>query len=298
MKRGISLVTSLMMTSSVFGGALSQAFIANPAAIVSAASEKPLIGLGNAENKGTTKIGYGQKNVSIPVIINAAKLAAMKAEVSVTSNVEGEANPVIKNIRGAGIPDFTIGVDKGNRRLFLWNDPNAENKTFDDYKIAYIDIELPYDSVTSKESTYTLKINTAKLQASDHDMTPGYAFDTEGSDLEEVIAFNDNVNSGYKLSFTKLGTDGKWHPAGKKMGVNPGETVKIGLDITSPAISGLKYKYEMDERLTFKSFECAELQTVNSHQVKISQTLFGMLLVKQTRQVSHLKKLHTLQHLM
>ena len=80
MKRGLSLLTSLMMTASVFGGAASQAISFNSIAVVSAADAKPVMNVGKPEFAGTTMVPVGAKKVSIPVSITSSDLLAMYYE--------------------------------------------------------------------------------------------------------------------------------------------------------------------------------------------------------------------------
>ncbi|MBE6852771.1 MAG: hypothetical protein E7505_04770 [Ruminococcus sp.] len=266
MKRGISLVTSLMMTASVVGGAVSQAFVTSPVTVVSAAAVQPTIGIGKTDFAGTTTVAYGVKKVSVPVIVNATDLAAMKVRVVVTSNTEGEADPVITGIRQAGIPVITEGAPKGNERFFLWNSDMTDGETIvvptlNQEVIAYVDIELPYDNVTSINSTYTVEIDAEKLDGSDVAETEGYSFNIAESDLKEVIAFNSNIDESYELDFSSKGADDKWHIVNSgKLAVKPGAVVPVGLEITCPAVElgAMKYTFAVDNGAKIVGFDTSE----------------------------------------
>ena len=247
-KKGISLITSLMMTASVIGGPVSQAFVLNPVAVVSAAAEKPVIGIGDSAFKGTTKISYGTKKVKIPVVITATDLCAVVMDVQVKSDKDGEADPIISDVTNG---EYSVSVSEapGSTKRIIWTTPDKENDSpkapvLKDTVMAYVEVTLPYDSKTSKDSTYTVTIDQKTLDSSDVDENKDYAFDSAASDYTEKIVFDEGVQDDYTLKFAEK-ADGKWNPA-KEIKVKAGEKLSVGLEIQSPTKSIGAAVYDFD----------------------------------------------------
>ncbi|MDD6081489.1 MAG: hypothetical protein PUB89_01430, partial [Oscillospiraceae bacterium] len=147
-KKGISLITSLMMTASVIGGPVSQAFVSNPVTVVSAAAEKPVIGIGDSAFKGITKISYGTKKVKIPVVVTATDLCALVMDVQVKSDKDGEADPIISDVTNG---EYSVSVSEapGSTKRIIWTTPDKENDSpkapvLKDTVMAYVEVTLPY----------------------------------------------------------------------------------------------------------------------------------------------------------
>ncbi|MGN0581084.1 MAG: hypothetical protein ACI4KB_00110, partial [Oscillospiraceae bacterium] len=248
-KKGISLITSLMMTASVIGGPVSQAFVSNPVTVVSAAAEKPVIGIGDSAFKGTTKISYGTKKVKIPVVITATDLCAVVMDVQVKSDKDGEADPIISDVTN-GEYNVSVSEAPGSTKRIIWTTPDQENDfpkapVLKDTVMAYVEVTLPYDSKTSTDSTYTVTINQNTLDPSDLEENADYSFDSAASDYTEKIVFDDGVQGDYTLKFAE-NADGKW-TATDEIAVEAGEKLSVGLEIQSPtkAIGAAVYDFDI-----------------------------------------------------
>ncbi|MBP1566121.1 MAG: hypothetical protein J6A58_10250, partial [Oscillospiraceae bacterium] len=184
MKRGISLVTALILSSS-----LSLAPFTNVAGteIVSVKAA------GSADFALNDQIvSLGVKKVTVPVIFNAAGMGALDASISVKADGNG-ANPVITNITN-GIYDGVMAnsvYEDGSERKFVWVDGSGQGKDFANQPVAYVEIEIPTDAVIG--STYTVKLyDLDPADANQEDVTPAAA------SYEATITIGDNVVDGYK----------------------------------------------------------------------------------------------------
>ncbi|MBQ5990591.1 MAG: hypothetical protein IJL67_14005 [Oscillospiraceae bacterium] len=259
MKRGLSLITSLMMTASVFGGAASQAIGSNAIAIVSAAEAKPVMNIGDAVYAGTTKVPVGTKKVSIPVKVTSTDLLAMTVKVEVKADKAGAADPVITGF-SEELASVTPDEVASNARSFIWTSGDGiKAPELKDTVIANVEITLPDDA--KEDSTYTLTVKS--IDPSDLAKTEGYAFD-EKSDLTEKIAFGSLTAEDYTLKFAE-GADGKWTEA-ETIKVKAGDVVPVGLEIQCPsnALGAIVFGYELTEKAEIKSFEKGKIGEVDA----------------------------------
>lgn len=259
MKRGLSLITSLMMTASVFGGAASQAIGSNAIAVVSAAEAKPVMNIGDAVYAGTTKVPVGTKKVSIPVKVTSTDLLAMTVKVEVKADKAGAADPVITGF-SEELASVTPDEVASNARSFIWTSGDGiKAPELKDTVIANVEITLPDDA--KEDSTYTLTVKS--VDPSDLAKTEGYAFD-EKSDLTEKIAFGTPTAEDYTLKFAE-GADGKWTEA-ETIKVKAGDVVPVGLEIQCPsnALGAIVFGYELTEKAEIKSFEKGKIGEVDA----------------------------------
>lgn len=259
MKRGLSLITSLMMTASVFGGAASQAIGSNAIAVVSAAEAKPVMNIGDAVYAGTTKVSVGTKKVSIPVKVTSTDLLAMTVKVEVKADKAGAADPVITGF-SEELASVTPDEVASNARSFIWTSGDGiKAPELKDTVIANAEITLPDDA--KEDSTYTLTVKS--IDPSDLAKTEGYAFD-EKSDLTEKIAFGTPTAEDYTLKFAE-GADGKWTEA-ETIKVKAGDVVPVGLEIQCPsnALGAIVFGYELTEKAEIKSFEKGKIGEVDA----------------------------------
>lgn len=226
MKRGLSLITSLMLTASVFGGAASQAFNYKNISVVSAADASPVIGIGNPTYNGITRVPVGSKKAVIPVIVTSSDMLTAVVELEVTA-AKG-ANPTITGISEV-VKNITVNEAVSNERSFIWNAEGLKAPSIDGKVIANVEITFPDDA--AKDSEYTLKIKS--VDAADFDKTKGYAVDKDKSDFSEKIIFGAEAAEDYTLSFAE-NADSKWNPT-KKITVKAGQTVPVGLEIQYPS---------------------------------------------------------------
>ncbi|MBP1567533.1 MAG: hypothetical protein J6U36_02700 [Oscillospiraceae bacterium] len=259
MKRGLSLITSLMMTASVFGGAASQAIGSNTIAVVSAAEAKPVMNIGDAVYAGTTKVPVGTKKVSIPVKVTSTDLLAMTVKVEVKADKAGAADPVITGF-SEELASVTPDEAASNARSFIWTSSDGiKAPELKDTAIANVEITLPDDA--KEDSTYTLTVKS--IDPSDLAKTEGYAFD-EKSDLTEKIAFGTPTAEDYTLKFAE-GADGKWTEA-ETIKVKAGDVVPVGLEIQCPsnAIGAIVFGYDLTAKAEIKSFEKGKIGEVDA----------------------------------
>lgn len=259
MKRGLSLITSLMMTASVFGGAASQAIGSNAIAVVSAAEAKPVMNIGDAVYAGTTKVPVGTKKVSIPVKVTSTDLLAMTVKVEVKADKAGAADPVITGF-SEELASVTPDEAASNARSFIWtSNDGIKAPELKDTVIANVEITLPDDA--KEDSTYTLTVKS--IDPSDLAKTKDYAFDKK-SDLTEKIAFGTPAAEDYTLKFAE-GADGKWTEA-ETIKVKAGDVVPVGLEIQCPsnAIGAIVFGYDLTAKAEIKSFEKGKIGEVDA----------------------------------
>ncbi len=258
MKRGLSLITSLMMTASVFGGAVSQAISINNVAVVSAADAKPVMNVGKPEFAGTTMVPAGAKKVSIPVSLTSSDLLAMIVKVEVKADKAGAADPVITGF-SEDFASVTPDEKASNTRSFIWtNGSDIKAPELKDKVVTNIEIELPED--VKEDSTYTVKV--LSIDPSNVTREKGYTFD-DASDLTEKIAIGSVAAEDYTLKFAE-NKDGKWTEA-EKIFVEPGKEVSVGLEIQSPknSIGAIVFDYDLDERAQITGFEKGKIGEVD-----------------------------------
>ena len=258
MKRGLSLITSLMMTASVFGGAASQAISLNNVAVVSAADAKPVMNVGKPEFAGTTMVPAGAKKVSIPVSLTSSDLLAMIVKVEVKADKAGAADPVITGF-SEDFASVTPDEKASNTRSFIWtNGSDIKAPELKDKVVTNIEIELPED--VKEDSTYTVKV--LSIDPSNVTREKGYTFD-DASDLTEKIAIGSVAAEDYTLKFAE-NKDGKWTEA-EKIFVEPGKEVSVGLEIQSPknSIGAIVFDYDLDERAQITGFEKGKIGEVD-----------------------------------
>ncbi len=250
MKRGLSLITSLMMTASVFGGAASQALNYSNVAIVSAAAAQPVMNIGDPANGGTTRVPFGTKTVKIPVYISATDLNTVVVDLEVTADKAGAANPQIAGVT-AEVENVSVEEAVSNTRRFVWSADGLSAPELNKTIVAKIEVALPADA--KEDSTYTLTVKG--IDASDPNRTEGYAVDAKSSDLAEKIAFGAEVTDSYTLSFGEK-KDSKW-AAADKITVKAGDTVPVGLLVKSTeyAIGSVVLDYAVTEGAAIKGFE-------------------------------------------
>ena len=185
MKRGISLITALMLSGTVTASAFAMPMMA-PVYQIKAA--------GNADFAMADQVvSYGVKKVTVPVILSAEGIAALDASISVKADAEGAANPVITNITD-GIYEGVMANSKyedGSERKFVWVDASGLGYNFAKQPVAYVDIELPADAKVG--STYTVKL---------YDLDPADSnkedIATSAVSYEAKIVVGDNVIKGYE----------------------------------------------------------------------------------------------------
>lgn len=265
MKRGLSLVTSLMMTASVFGGAASQAMTNNSTiAVVSAAEAKPVIGIGDQAYGGTTYVSAGAKKVSIPVRVTSTDLLAMVVELEVKADKAGAANPVITGI-SEKYAEILPNETASNVRSFTWTNKGLKAPELKEEVMANVEIELPADAAAG--SSYTLTVKS--LDASDLAKSEGYAFDEKGSDLTEKIVVGAKQADDYTLKFAE-NADGSWKAA-DKITVEPGQTVPVGLEIQSKTntIGAVVFDFDLTKGATVKDYENGKVGEVEASESDI-----------------------------
>ena len=128
MKRGISFVTSLLMTASLTLVPMEEALIA-PSSVVFAADAAPIIKV-----KDVT-VPVGEDSVLVPVTIEGKDVASVTLSVEVNSKDSKEANPEVTGVKdgkfaGAQAQDASK-ASASNKRNILWVDDNdTEGKEF------------------------------------------------------------------------------------------------------------------------------------------------------------------------
>ena len=266
MKRGLSLLTSLMMSASVIGGAASQAI--SPVAIVSAAAAQPVIAIGDSAYNGTTLVSSGAKSVSIPLSVTSTDLLAMVVNLEVTADKAGAKDPTITGIKEV-VKDIMPNDAASNVRSFTWTHTGLKAPTFEDKVIANIEIEFPDD--VKDDSTYTLKVK--KVDASDKEEGADYKIDENGSDLVEKIAFGDNVSEDYTLNFAE-GKGESWTNT-DKITVEAGQTVTVGLNIKSAeALGAIVFNYDLTKDAAITGYKAGKYGEVDASEVNINKAVW------------------------
>jgi len=192
MKRGISLVTSLLMTVSLFGGSVASI----------AAADEPISAQGAAELKNSTlklvdtSVINGAKKARVPVMLSCADMAGMEVYFKVKSNQDGEAQPKISGIIAAtekGIFEVAEEGKDPTERAFGWTVLKLKGEKFENSTIAYVEVELPETAVTG--STYTISVINNDWADSEKN---GYSFSDDpssddDSDLSAIISVVDKT---------------------------------------------------------------------------------------------------------